>query len=91
MNELNPQLIISAQKGDSDAINELIRQTHSCVFAAAYALLRNVQDAEDVTQEVYLRMFRSFGSMNNPDTFIPWLRKITVNCCRTYHSKSSKC
>jgi RNA polymerase sigma factor (sigma-70 family) len=58
--------------------DEIVRQHSSRVFRLAYRLTGNRQDAEDLTQEVFVRVFRSLSSFQ-PGTFEGWLHRITTN------------
>src|SRR5690349_7056449 len=58
---------------------EEVVRTHSArVYRLAYRLTGNVHDAEDLTQEVFVRVFRSLSSYT-PGTFEGWLHRITTN------------
>jgi RNA polymerase sigma factor (sigma-70 family) len=58
--------------------DELVRQHSSRVYRLAYRLTGNQHDAEDLTQEVFVRVFRSLASYT-PGTFEGWLHRITTN------------
>jgi RNA polymerase sigma-70 factor (ECF subfamily) len=57
---------------------EIVRQHSARVYRLAYRLTGNSHDAEDLTQEVFVRVFRSLGSYT-PGTFEGWLHRITTN------------
>jgi RNA polymerase sigma-70 factor (ECF subfamily) len=58
--------------------DDLVRQHSSRVYRLAYRLTGNPHDAEDLTQEVFVRVFRSLSSYT-PGTFEGWLHRITTN------------
>jgi RNA polymerase sigma factor (sigma-70 family) len=58
--------------------DEIVRQHSARVYRLAYRLTGNRQDAEDLTQEVFVRVFRSLSSFQ-PGTFEGWLHRITTN------------
>jgi RNA polymerase sigma-70 factor (ECF subfamily) len=58
--------------------DDLVRQHSSRVYRLAYRLTGNQHDAEDLTQEVFVRVFRSLASYT-PGTFEGWLHRITTN------------
>jgi RNA polymerase sigma factor (sigma-70 family) len=58
--------------------DELVRQHSARVYRLAYRLTGNTHDAEDLTQEVFVRVFRSLPSYT-PGTFEGWLHRITTN------------
>ena len=58
--------------------DDLVRQHSARVYRLAYRLTGNMHDAEDLTQEVFVRVFRSLPSYT-PGTFEGWLHRITTN------------
>ncbi len=58
--------------------DEIVRTHSRRVYRLAYRLCGNQQDAEDLTQEVFVRVFRSLGSFT-PGSFEGWLHRITTN------------
>lgn len=58
--------------------DEVVREHSARVYRLAYRLTGNTHDAEDLTQEVFVRVFRSLGSYT-PGTFEGWLHRITTN------------
>ena len=51
------------------------------MFRVAYRILGNVADAQDVAQEVFLKLHRSLGTFDEALDFKPWLNRVTVNAC----------
>lgn len=80
------QLVSCCLRGESKAVEELIQRFQSHVFGLCVRLLRHRQDAEDVTQEVFLRVFRSLKRWDSTRPLRPWIMGITVNRCRTWLS-----
>jgi RNA polymerase sigma-70 factor, ECF subfamily len=62
--------------------DQLVRDYSGGVYRRAYRLTRNRHDAEDLTQEVFIRVFRSLASYH-PGNFDGWLYRITVNLFRS--------
>ena len=62
---------------------------HDYVYNLAHALLRNAQDAEDITQEVFLRVYKALPSFS-PEraTMRTWLAQIVVNACKTHRRRN---
>lgn len=77
-------LVRRALRGNSQAIEALVERFQSEVFGLCVKLLRHRQDAEDVTQEVFLRIFRSLRRWDSARPLKPWIMGITVNRCRTW-------
>ncbi len=83
-------LVKRCLKGDDFAVQALVERFQSDVFGLCVRLLHHRQDAEDVTQEVFLRIFRSLRRWDSTRPLKPWVMGITVNRCRTWISQRAK-
>jgi RNA polymerase sigma factor (sigma-70 family) len=77
-------LVRRCLRGDADAITAIVERFQSPVYAICMRLLQNRHDAEDVSQEVFLRIFRSLHGWDVTRPLKPWITGITVNRCRTW-------
>lgn len=77
------QMIASILAGDSQLFHELIRPYERRVYAMALSFLRNEADAEDATQEAFLKAFRNLASFRGDAKFGTWLVSITLNEARS--------
>ncbi len=84
------ELACRCLRGDPDATRELIARFEADVFAVSLKMLRHRHDAEDVAQEVFLRVFRSLKTWDSTRPLKPWVLSITVNRCRTWLGKRAK-
>ncbi len=66
--------------GDRGAFNQLVLQYQDLAYSHAYALLGNHADAEDATQESFIKAFQCFSQFRG-EAFRPWLLKIVTNTC----------
>ncbi len=73
------ELIRRAQGGDLDSFCRLAREYERRVYALALQYCRRPEDAEDLSQEVWLRAFRSLKGFRSESSFYTWLRRIMVN------------
>lgn len=73
------QLVIALQAGREEAYERLISRFQQPVFNLAYRLLTDTGDASDVTQEVFLKVFRSIGSFRAQSALKTWIYRIAVN------------
>ena len=81
---LSPQvdtLIRAAQRGDQDAFEQLVRTYDQSVLRLAMNLLRSPEDARDVYQEAFLRVYRNLHSFRFDCSFHTWLYRIVTNIC----------
>ena len=70
--------------GDKSAFALLVDKYKAAIFAIAYNKLLNFQDAEDVTQEVFIKAYQKLNTLKNYDRFIVWLHSITNNLCKDW-------
>lgn len=70
-------LVVAAQEGQSEALNELFIRFDRTVFCVAFKRLRNESDAEEVRQDVFIQVMAKIGQLQNPACFAGWLRQIT--------------
>src|SRR5579885_458532 len=81
---LSPQidsLIRAAQKGDQDAFETLVRTYDQSVLRVAMNLLRSPEEARDVYQEAFLKVYRNLNAFRFDCSFHTWLYRIVTNIC----------
>lgn len=74
-------LIRAAQRGDPDAFEHLVRTYDQQVLRMAFNLLHSQEDARDVYQEVFLRVYRNLSKFRFDCSFSTWLYRIVANLC----------
>jgi len=80
-------LVQHCLEGRPEGMRLLIERFQSDVFGLCFRLLHHRQDAEDVAQEVFVRVFRSLHRWDGARPLKPWIMGITVNRCRTMMGK----
>ena len=73
------ELIRAAAAGDAAAFEQLYRQHYRRVYSLCLRMLGSQTQAEDLTQEVFLQVFRKLGSFRGDSQFTTWLHRLTVN------------
>jgi RNA polymerase sigma factor (sigma-70 family) len=71
-------------EGDSASFGLLVDKYKGGVYALAYSKLGNFHDAEDVTQEVFIKAYQKLRSLRRWDNFLAWLHAITLNLCKDW-------
>jgi RNA polymerase sigma-70 factor, ECF subfamily len=74
-------VIRAVQRGDQDAFEQLVRAYDQSVLRLAMNLLRSPEDARDVYQEAFLRVYRNIHSFRFDCSFHTWLYRIVTNIC----------
>ena len=80
-------LIRAAQAGDHGAFEQLVRAYDQSVLRLAMNLLRSPEDAHDVYQEAFLRVYRNLNSFRFDCSFHTWLYRIVTNLCLDHMRK----
>jgi len=74
-------LMEQVKNGNEAAFEELVSRNYQTVYRLAYRFLYDSPEAEDITQEVFLRVFRAAGTYSPKAKFSTWLYTITKNIC----------
>ena len=77
-------IINKCLNGEKEAFGFLVDKYKSSVYAFAYSKLWNFHDAEDITQEVFIKAFRKLHTLKRWDSFLAWLYSITSNLCKNF-------
>ena len=73
------ELVRSAQSGDLEAYDELVRRYQERVYATLYHMTSSHEDATDLAQESFIKAFRALKSFKGDSSFFTWLYRIAVN------------
>ena len=69
----------ASSKGDMEAFEEVYNRHHRRVYAICLRMLKNPNEAEDLTQDVFIQLHRKIGSFRGDSAFTTWLHRLTVN------------
>ncbi len=83
-------LIAAARNGDLSAFEQLMLRHQERAFNIAYRMLGQREDAEDATQEAFVRAFRALKGFGGQAQFGTWLTRIVINQCRTCGGRRSR-
>src|SRR5438105_1910872 len=85
------KLVARTLAGDRNAFRALVERHYNAVFRLCRSILRHPEDAEDATQEVFVRVYEALGQYAGRGAFGAWLRRLTVNhCLNRVQSASAK-
>jgi RNA polymerase sigma-70 factor (ECF subfamily) len=88
--EREEALIKEAQMGSIAAFEALVRQYDQQVMQLAFSLVNDVQDAQDIYQEVFVRVFRNLKRFQFRSQFSTWLYRVVVNYCINFNKKKQR-
>ncbi|HIE51100.1 MAG TPA: RNA polymerase sigma factor [Armatimonadetes bacterium] len=84
------QLVQRAKEGDMEAFEQIFHRLHRYVYRLAYQMVGHEEDATDLTQEVFVRVYTGLPRLREVQTFLTWLRRMTLNLCRTHLKKKKR-
>ena len=72
-------LVRDLQAGSEEAFNQLIAQYHASIYSLMARSLQNRADAADITQDVFIKVFRSIGSFHGDSSLRTWIYRIALH------------
>ena len=83
-------LVQQCLSGEQEAFGVLVDRYKSSMYALAVSKIGNFDDAEDITQEAFIKAYRNLGKLRRWDHFYTWLYSITSNLCKDWIKAQSK-
>ena len=80
MQELDP-ILERCRQGDNLAWEALVRRTQSRVYGLALQYVRDPDEASDLAQEIFIKIYRNLHKMETGSAFLPWMVRLSRNCC----------
>ncbi len=74
-------LVKAAQKGDTTAFEELVGRHRDKVYARAFSMMRNEEEAIDLSQEAWVKAWQRLGQFQGESSFATWITRIVINLC----------
>jgi RNA polymerase sigma-70 factor (ECF subfamily) len=90
MNQDEQAVIKQAQGGNILAFEALVKRYDKHVLQLAYSLVNNTQDAQEVYQEVFVRVFKNLKRFKFQSQFSTWLYRVVVNYCINFNKRKSR-
>ncbi|SHH14489.1 RNA polymerase sigma factor [Tepidibacter thalassicus] len=84
------ELIKKCINGDVDAFEELIKAYKQKAYNIALNMLKNPEDAMDVSQEAFIKVYKYIKNFNQKSSFSTWLYRIVINTCLDFIKKNEK-
>lgn len=75
------QLVRDAQAGDRDALTQLLHDHQQRIYNICYRMVRNADQAADLTQESLVRILEGFDTFDGRSAISTWITRVTINCC----------
>jgi RNA polymerase sigma-70 factor (ECF subfamily) len=84
------ELIMQAQRGDMNAFEQLVQRHDKRVFTIAAGYVHSADDAKDIYQEVFLRVYKGLSKFQYKSEFSTWIYRITTNVCLSHRSRRKR-
>src|SRR5215210_8130624 len=78
---LDEVLVKAAQKGDMAAFEELVARHRDKIFARAFTMMRNEEEAIDLSQEAWVKGWQRLNQFQGESSFGTWMTRIVINLC----------
>jgi RNA polymerase sigma-70 factor (ECF subfamily) len=89
MNNLSDEMIMRAAGGDEDAFESIYRSFSKFVYNVAWRIVSTHEDAQEVTQEVFLTVYRKLHMFRFQSSLKTWVYRIAINTAMNYSKKMS--
>lgn len=83
-------LLQRLRKGQTEAFSDIVRGFQQAIFNLAYRMLGNVDEASDISQDIFVKAYRSIGQFEARAKFSTWLYAIAVNMCLNQRRKLAR-
>jgi RNA polymerase sigma-70 factor (ECF subfamily) len=80
-NSTDVELVRSAQSGDMRAFEELVARHRDKIYARAYSMMRNEDEALDLSQDAWVKGWQRLGQFQGDSSFVTWMIRIVINLC----------
>src|SRR4051795_12641281 len=77
----DPALVRAAQRGDMHAFEELVVRHRDKIYARAYSMMRNEEEAVDLSQEAWVKGWQRLVQFQGESSFGTWMTRIVINLC----------
>lgn len=90
MNDIAADVLEKASRGDLEAFEQVYKSASGFVYNVALRIIRNSADAEEVAQEVFMKVYHSLKDFQFRSSFKTWVYRITVNTAINYYRKLAR-
>ena len=84
------KLVRLAQRGDMRAFEELVARHRDKIYARAFSMVRNEEDAVDLSQEAWVKAWQRLKQFQGESSFVTWMTRIAINLCLDHLRKQKR-
>lgn len=90
MTEISRELIIKASEGDMNAFEEIYKLSSGFAYNVALRIANNAKDAEEITRDVFIKVYKNLKRFAFRSSFKTWVYRITMNTAINFRKKESR-
>lgn len=90
MSDVDLELVERVKKGDKDAFAAIVGRYEQTIFNAAYRIVGDAEDAQDITQVTFIKVFEKIDSFDPAFRFFSWLYRISVNEALNFRKRQNR-
>lgn len=83
-------LVKAAQEGQTEAFEQLVSRHRDKIYARAFSLVRNEEEAIDLSQEAWVKSWQRLAQFQGDSSFVTWITRIVINLCLDYLRKQKR-
>jgi RNA polymerase sigma-70 factor (ECF subfamily) len=83
-------LVKSSQKADTQAFEELVARHRDKIYARAFSMVRNEEEATDLSQEAWIKGWQRLHQFQGDSSFVTWMTRIVINLCLDHLRKQKR-
>lgn len=84
------ELVSASRDGKTDAYEELVHRHRDKIYARAFSMVRNEEQALDLSQEAWIKGWQRLHQFHGDSSFATWMTRITINLCLDYLRKAKR-
>jgi RNA polymerase sigma-70 factor, ECF subfamily len=88
--QLDTELVSAARNGDAQAYEELVYRHRDKIYARAFSMVRNEEQALDLSQEAWIKAWQRLHQFHGDSSFATWITRITINLTLDYLRKAKR-
>ena len=90
MQDIDRDIIVQASEGNIEAFEKIYRTTSAFIYNVTYRITNNAEDAQEVTQDVFLKIYNNLTGFRFQSSFKTWLYRVAVNAAINVYKKRSR-
>jgi len=90
MQDIPKDILTQASKGNVEAFEEIYRATSDFIYSVAHRITTNREDAQEVTQDVFLKIYKNLKSFRSQSSFKTWIYRIAANTAINAHKRRAR-